>query len=127
MSETSEWAAKRWPPVPDVTKFPSPPMWATWLQFRNPSFKPHNTLAQAKNAVSNQLDNNQVMGLENGARVYEWVTDDLGDRWVERFYIAKGDRKDTHPFWKFKASAKKARGVTDAAVQKAIDSIMGER
>lgn len=40
-------------PFPSHVRYePKPePEWATWIPERNPDFKPHNTLGQAKNAM----------------------------------------------------------------------------
>lgn len=110
---------------PDPHDLPAPHQWGTYITGRHPKFKTHSTLGTAKNAISGKFTrlNRQDVALWD-SWVYEWVNDEDGSRWVERWEILKGDPKDTHPLWKFKASNQKPVAVSQKAMDKAITSIL---
>jgi hypothetical protein len=99
------------------------PQWATWIASRSPSFKMHNSLGMAKNAVSakGHIRGSGRTELEE-AWVYSLAVINDEVQWVERFHILAGDIKEDHPFWKVKP---KGRPVSEAAVAAAIASITG--
>lgn len=115
---------------PDPSKFPEHARWATYIQARNPEFKLHSTLALAKNAITYKMNAQRtqtVMTLAHGAYVYEWVDDPEmgGGSWVERFHVARGDVKETHPLWKYVDNKpKKVPEVPEATIAKTIESIL---
>lgn len=108
--------------APVVSEFPEPNTWATWRLDRTPQFKTHRTAGQAKNALTLVFRSN---GASHPAWVYEWVSDEYGERWVERWHIAVGDRKDGHPLYAQRIS-NKPKEVSAKAVDAAIASIVLE-
>lgn len=113
---------------PDPWDFPAPNRWATFIPFRSPEFKTHTDLGKAKNAVGGKFiyKSKGVHVASTNMWVYEWVDDDDGKRWVERFEILRGDTKEDHPLWKFRVpkGAKKTAEVSEKQMEKAIASIM---
>lgn len=120
---------------PEPENFPRQPRWATWIRGRNPQFKPHSHLGLAKNALSGRplrrahgrharLNGKKIYEYQlEGGYVYEWVVDDLGEGWVERFHIEAGTYKSEHPLWKSSESERPVRPPSQAAIDKAIASI----
>jgi hypothetical protein len=122
----------QWTAEPDVSAFPAQPRWATWIKDRSPQFKLHNTLGMAKNALSSKYlprgttrrdAKNRVEWPLAGGYVYEWVVDDLGEGWVERFRVMPGDFKADHPLWKFTETPRPMRPVSQKAIDEALASI----
>lgn len=122
---------------PEVEKFPRPARWATWIRFRTQQFKVHNTLGQCKNALTGRemgsrqgryatLNGRQIYErpLVEGF-VYEWVVDEAGEGWVLRFHIQEGDWRSEHPLWQATETPRKARPVSQKAIDEAIASITG--
>ena len=113
---------------PDPLDFPPPDQWATFVPHREPQFKTHKHLSQAKNAVSGKFVGARINGVyswqaPNDMWVYQWDTEE--QRWVERYEIVKGSTKDTHPLWTTKVATKKVpREVPQKVVDKTIASIM---
>lgn len=124
--------------VPDPSTFPGQPRWATWIKDRGQQFKLHKSLGMAKNALSGRHLRHGVSRRVPGGRqweteypleggyVYEWVVDDNGEGWVERFVIQPGEFKSDHPLWKFKERPRKVRPVSQKAIDAAIASITSD-
>ena len=119
--------------APDLTKFPAPHRWATWMKDRSSQFKTHSSLGLAKNALSGRPTGHGQYRTVNGKQVYdspleggyvyEWVDDEWGEGWVERFHVPYGTFKTDHPLWSFTERTRKARPVTQKAIDAAIASI----
>lgn len=121
----------RYQDSPDPSEFPVYPRWATWIKERSPQFKMHNHLGLAKNALSGRPlrsahSRNHEYPLEGGY-VYEWVADEEGEGWVERFHIPRGAYKSDEPLWRFTERARKARPVSQKAINDAIASIQQDQ
>lgn len=114
-------------PVPtDASTLPPPNQWATFIQGRHPQFKSHSNLSLAKSAITNYTRRDGVsreVALCD-CWVYEWVADEDGSRWVQRFAVPKGDDKHSHPLWKVTAKTVAPVAVSQKAVDKAMASIM---
>jgi len=122
---------------PDPAKFPPQPRWATWIYSRTDTFKLHNSLGQCKNAITGrELGSRQGRSAKLNGReiyerplaegfVYEWVVDDAGEGWVLRFHVQEGDWRSEHPLWQATEKPRKARPVSQKAIDEAIASITG--
>lgn len=112
------------PIFPPTDKFPEPPLWATYAPSRSSSkaFKMHSTLGLVKTSVNGLMEWHGFKGVW----VYEWCDDEeLGAGWVERFHVAPGADKNTHPLWQTKQKPKKRlTAVPQHTIDKTIASIL---
>jgi len=120
---------------PDPSKFPDQPRWATWIAERNPQFKLHTTLGQAKNALSGRRGLGRYITIEGKREyehqvgegwVYEYSTPEGGKGcWQERWYVPPGVWKSEHPLWKrLPKVARTSKPIPQKRVDAAIASIM---
>ena len=107
--------------TPNPAEFPDPNTWATWIRQRSPQFKTHSSLGMTKTACSYIMRGTPEVATVD-VYVYEWDPDAC--RWVERFHIPEGLRKDDAPIYKLKAM-KAVKPPSDKALNAAIASIVG--
>jgi len=92
--------SKNWPygenPPQVISTGAEIPLFATFMRGRNPTFKPHNTLGQAKSALTND-----TWGPDNifrsDAALYEW--DGNNNQWVLRVHLRKGTKRAEYTLW----------------------------
>jgi len=96
-------------------------------------FKAHASISHVKISLNGRASGPTRSHVVNGVNVYEapleeswvyeWVVDDLGEGWVERFHINVGDFKSSHPLWLFKEKPRQVRPVSQEALDQTIASI----
>ena len=111
--------------TPDVSSFPTPQEWATFVPIRSPQFKTHSHLSHVKNALAGQGLKNPPRRMINGSMssLSGWVFrfDFEAWKWVEYAHITQ---ETTVGHWLWDARPKRqAKDVADADLQSALASI----
>jgi hypothetical protein len=96
--------------------FPEPHRFGLWNNF---SFRIYPGLSQVKGAITRGWADSYGM-IKQELRIYEHD----GERWQELFHLPKGSAKASCPLWD--GVAPKTLAVSDADVNAAIASIIGE-
>jgi hypothetical protein len=69
---------------------------ATFMRSRNPTFKPHKTLGQAKSALTmDTWGPDNIFAGENA--LYQW--DGINNQWILRAYLRKGSKRADYTLW----------------------------
>ena len=93
------------PPLPPDSWMPRSklePRWATVIGTRNPAFKTHGTVGQAKNAVrAKEVRRKGVVGLETDCWIYKLV----GTEWKPWCYLNHQFDPSDHTFFQHKGKA----------------------
>lgn len=104
----------------DPTTFPDPHTWASYVDYRSEKYRTHSTLGALKTSVGYFFDKGVA---RCDIRVYSWES--IDEQWVQIHHFKTGERRDTLPLFKAKASRNKKpiKGPTEKQIEQTLESI----